>query len=498
MSRSNVYRHPPPPTPDRHRDHTLRRAPAGPARPARPRAHSRARPRSRVRPLPHLLLLAVVALLVLVAACAAPRAGAGVRANAARSGAVYHARHASVDTVTSSGAQAASVDTAAPTDPSGPCALPLTGARMSEGVTPWDDTYVRPLGTVRAAMIFVRFPDHTPTVTPARLARQYLPGLTRFYADASYGRARLEVRPRTAYAEVPRSAADYGVRRGAPYTATAAFVHDAVAAARAADPGLDLDGDQALYLVADPDAPGADHDATAATTLTDRDAVDTGGGTPIRQVALVWEGDTPDPGVLDHETGHLFGLPDLYLDPAPAGASGDPDPTALVGDWDVMADQSATAPEPLAWNKWKLGWLAPGQVDCVTGPGTTRHTLTPTEVPGGTKLVVVRRSATEAYAVEARGRYGNDRAMCSPGVLLYHVRTDVDALRGPVDVRDAHPATPGCARSREPAMADATLRPGDTYSTSTDDGTSRIAVTVNGQETDGSYQVSVTVARGRS
>ena len=32
-------------------------------------------------------------------------------------------------------------------DPLGPCALRATGTWLSEGVTPWDDVHVRPLGT---------------------------------------------------------------------------------------------------------------------------------------------------------------------------------------------------------------------------------------------------------------------------------------------------------------------------------------------------------------
>ncbi|AEW95742.1 MULTISPECIES: M6 family metalloprotease domain-containing protein [Streptomycetaceae] len=385
-------------------------------------------------------------------------------------------------------------------DPVGPCALPRTDAWLSEGVTPWDDAHVRPLGTVRAAMVFVRFPDHVPRRAPRQVESAYLPSVPKFYLDASYGKARLAIDPVERWITLPRTAAGYGIHRGTPYDRTVAYLRDTVRAAHRA--GVGFPGDRLLYVVADPDAPGVDHDATAAVTLAARDtlAVD---GTRIRNVALIWEAATPDRNVVAHETGHLFGLPDLYVQPQ--GAGGDWD--SMVGDWDLMGDQRAAAPEFLAWNKWKFGWFDPGQVECVAAPGVSRHTLTPTEVTGGTKLVVVAHGPTDAYAIEARSPYGNDRGLCAPGVLVYHVRTTVDSTLGPIDVRNAHPGTvaadlpatadgpsgvPGvprrCARVQEPSMARATLQPGESY---TADG-GALKVTVVAERPDGDYLVDVT------
>lgn len=386
-------------------------------------------------------------------------------------------RHVSGDAVPAGSVASA----ASAADPAGPCALRRTDAWLSEGVTPWDDAHVRPLGTVEAKMVFVRFPDHTPTRTPAQLEADYLPSVPQFYANASYGKARLAIDPAERWVTLPRSAADYGIHRAAPYPAAAAFVRDVERAAH--EQGVDFRGDRLVYVVADPDAPGVDHDATAAVTLAERDAV-TADGTHIRNVALVWEAATPDPNVVAHESGHLFGLPDLYVDPGDGSSDWD----AMVGDWDLMGDQRAAAPEFLAWNKWKFGWLDPGQVDCVDAPGTSRHTLTPTELTGGTKLVVVAHGPTQAYAIEARSPYGNDRGLCAPGVLVYQVRTDVDSTRGPIAVRNAHPGSDGCPRAREPSMADATLAPGESY---TADG-GAVRVSVRSRDDDGDYVVDVT------
>ncbi|MBV9023148.1 MAG: M6 family metalloprotease domain-containing protein [Streptomycetaceae bacterium] len=378
-----------------------------------------------------------------------------------------------------------------PDAPSGDCALPRTHSWLSEGVTPWAADHVRPVGTVKAKMIFVRFPDHTPARTPQQLAANYLPSVPQFYARASYGKAKLAIDPAPAYTTMPASITTYGIRRAAPYPKVLQYIHDAVAAAHRS--GVSFRGARTLYIVADPDAPGIDHDATATTTLAKRDTI-TIDGSSIRNVAVIWETANPDPNVVAHESGHLFGLPDLYVQPKQDDPQDDWD--SKVGDWDLMGDQRAIAPEFLAWEKWKFGWFGPGQVDCVAQPGVTVHTLSPTELAGGTKLVVIKRSDTGAYAVEVRSRHGNDSRACAEGVLLYHIRTDVSSTRGPIQVRNAHPnssAPPNCRKAQEPSLADAPFRPGESYTADH----SRFRLQVLGKDARGNYRVQITAPAPR-
>ncbi|MCQ4084967.1 M6 family metalloprotease domain-containing protein [Streptomyces sp. RB6PN25] len=380
----------------------------------------------------------------------------------------------------------------APDAPSGACALQRTDSWLSEGVTPWDPDHVRPVGTVHAKMIFVRFPGHTPANTPQQLAAHYLPSVPQFYARASYGKAKLDIVPVASYVAMPMPAAAYGIHRAEPYAKMLHYIRDAVAAARRT--GVNFRGVQTLYIVADPDAPGADHDATATTTLARRDAI-TADGTAIRNISMIWEAAKPDRNVVAHESGHLFGLPDLYVQPPWDDLRDDWD--TKVGDWDLMGDQRAISPEFLAWEKWKFGWLDPAQVHCVAAAGVSVHTLTPTERTGGTKLVVVKRSDTDAYAVEVRSRYGNDRRTCAEGVLLYHVRTDVGSTHGPIRVLSAHPgspAPPNCRNAQEPALADAPFRTGESYTA--DHG--RFRLQVLGQDARGNYRIQITAPAPRS
>lgn len=126
-----------------------------------------------------------------------------------------------------------------------------------------------------------------------------------------------------------------------------------------------------------------------------------------------------------HESGHTFGLPDLYsylpfINEVRIGAF------FFCGGWDMMGNISGHSTDFLAWHKWKLRWIRDDQVDVVSqaGQNPSTHFITPVETPGGSKLVVVRTGLATAYAAEFRTKLGvnalDDRGKYS-GVLLYRI-----------------------------------------------------------------------------
>ncbi|KAF5680255.1 hypothetical protein FDENT_8458 [Fusarium denticulatum] len=141
---------------------------------------------------------------------------------------------------------------------------------------------------------------------------------------------------------------------------------------------------------------------------------------------------------VNHETGHSMCLPDYYPNT--------PDlPTGYyTGGWSIMGNVGGVAPDFFAWDKWRLGWLADETIDCVLERGTTKHTLTPVEVEGGVKAVVVAKSDTSALVVEARVAKCVDGNICAPGVLLYTVDTTLATSEGSIKVLDATPGSNGC------------------------------------------------------
>lgn len=76
-----------------------------------------------------------------------------------------------------------------------PCALRRTDAHHSEGLDTWNTAYPRPTRALDAVMVFLSFPDRTPTTTPAELTADHFPATSRFFRQASYGRFSLRAHP---------------------------------------------------------------------------------------------------------------------------------------------------------------------------------------------------------------------------------------------------------------------------------------------------------------
>ncbi|MEO3978898.1 M6 family metalloprotease domain-containing protein [Streptomyces sp. CAU 1734] len=364
------------------------------------------------------------------------------------------------------------------------CALPRTPTHHSLGLDSWNSAYPRPERALDAVMIFLSFPDAEPRLTPGRLAADHFPATSRFFERASYGQFSLRTDARRTWLRMPKASTRYGISRDWEPESRGAYLRDALTAA---DPEVDFSRYDIVYLVADPDAPGVDSDATKVVNF---DRPMTFDGTGLRRVVTVFERHPPDRNVLAHETGHVFDLPDLYH--RPRNGKGDWD--THVGDWDVMGSQFGMAPDLFGWHKWKLGWLGGRAVRCVHEPALV--TLEPIGAPApggglGTRLVVVRTGPGTALAIEARGAVGNDASLCTEGVLLYRVRSDTASGGGPIEVVDTHPGSEACwDRSVYPELADAPLGVGETFTLREE----RTRVEVVDRSRSGAWTVRVTTA----
>ncbi|MEV5505258.1 M6 family metalloprotease domain-containing protein [Streptomyces orinoci] len=393
-----------------------------------------------------------------------------------RAGAVLTALSAIAATVVAGPARAIA--------PGGPCALPRTQAHHSEGLDSWNPAYPRPDGRLDALMVFLAFPDSRPVTTPGQLVADHFPATSRFFERASYGRFSVRPHPLNRWFRMPRPSTAYHIQRDWDGELRSAYLRDAIAAVRGR---VDFSDYGLVYLVADPDAPGVDSDATKVVNLDRPLRVD---GTELRRVVTVFEHHPPDRNVLAHETGHVLDLPDLYH--RPTEGKGDWD--THVGDWDLMGSQFGLAADPFAWHKWKLGWISRRQVACVTGRGESEHGIEPLEAPmrpgsdERTRLVVVRTGLTSALAMEARTASGNDTTTCAEGVLVYRVRSDTPSGAGPIQVLNGHPGSRACpGQAVYPPLADAPLGVGESLSSGMDG----VRVTVTGHTPGGAWTVRV-------
>ena len=78
--------------------------------------------------------------------------------------------------------------------------------------------------------------------------------------------------------------------------------------------------------------------------------------------------------IINHETGHDISFPESYN-------GGPGDTHQWVGGWDVMGDPLGHAPDNMAWNKWKVGWLDDHDIGCVASDGTADITLSANGAP---------------------------------------------------------------------------------------------------------------------
>ncbi len=302
-----------------------------------------------------------------------------------------------------------------------------------EGATGWTDEghdtdpvqFRRATGTHRALMLFVDFPDAPATGSTDPYAAHLAPAAD-WLRTASYGRTRLDVTPLRRWIRMPAASTSYGFQRGLTFEAHERYLRDAVTAA---DPHADFSGYDMVYVVPAREASAI---SFSPTYLFDPATPGvTADGTRVRWAVTfgqdMWRW---GPKVLAHETGHVFGLPDLY---AFTGET-----HRFVGGWDVMGNIAGAAPQYLGWHSWKLGWTRDDQVACVAAPGRRTVRLTPVERPGGTKVAVVRTGPTTAYVAESRRAEGNDTGSPSTGVLIYKVDSAVPTGEGPVRVVRAH------------------------------------------------------------
>lgn len=130
-------------------------------------------------------------------------------------------------------------------------------------------------------------------------------------------------------------------------------------------------------------------------------------------------------GTLAHETGHTFGIPDLYCTTTTCASEG-------VGEWSLMGSGNYTmAYSPVTWDGWSklmMGWVA---VDSLTSPRTV--TLSPVQT-SDTVLVAPMGGTNEYFLLENRAYLQSDTAQFNtsagshqkqPGLLIWHVDTGV-------------------------------------------------------------------------
>jgi M6 family metalloprotease-like protein len=299
----------------------------------------------------------------------------------------------------------------------------------NEGPTDYN-LHLRPIGELRAVMIFVDFPDAPQSEATTDLFNLLVPNSVTWFTEVSNGRMSLNVTPQHRWYRMPKTSVEYGIVGRLTFERHRAYIADAIAVS---DGDVNYSEFKIVYIVsargaAIPLSP-AFHGFPGTGIVVD--------GQEIRH-AVTFGSDirTPRPNygshVLIHETGHLIGLPDLHDYQAHTLKEA----IRHAGGWDIMSFNTPGA-HFMAWHKLKLGWLAPSEIMCIASQQVIETTITPLEVLGGLKAVVISIGPSTAYVVEVRQRIGQDTRLCDEGVLIYRVDAMIPNGSGPIRVMPA-------------------------------------------------------------
>ena len=332
------------------------------------------------------------------------------------------------------------------------CKLPSKSPQLNEGFGSHPtSSYVPSSGVLQAYMVFVDFEDAPASENVTDLFDIFVSAASDWCGNASFGRLDLRVAADLSrFYRMPRNSTTYIYRRGMGYENHRKYVQDAL---DAVGESVEFAGTDLLYIVPTREAAAISYSPTFMPPIEAHD------GTLIKKTVTFGQ-DAHSYGfkVMNHETGHTMGLPDLY--------SYEPRTRAgiYVGGYDLMAQIEGISPDFLTWHKWRLGWIDDDQIMCF-GPAAQRSNarkgwrlvLTPVEQAKGLKALVVKHNATLALVAENRSGRNLNNDTCGTGVLIYTVSTTTESGHGPIRVQDSTPDSGGCARDE---LNDALFVPG--------------------------------------
>ncbi len=275
-------------------------------------------------------------------------------------------------------------------------------------------------GTLRVAVLFVDFDEAAADYSTEDEAEQGLPFAEEYLESNSYGRIDIEFVPHHKWLRAEHSRDFYnidGSSRFGPDGWEKVGVTIQSEAVRLAAPEFDFAGFGSILVVMPSKHFGGGNSGAGGNQT---DAGDFYWAPVINSMNVIGgpEGLKHWGYVAAHELAHALGLNDLYAHivsrpDLPQGRRWTEAEFGLMGlDVNFPTDPSffshTYAIEMLAWSRWRLGWLQPEQVSCITEDDAT-VILNAVASPGsGTAMAAVPLSDTEVIVVESRRKVGYD------------------------------------------------------------------------------------------
>ena len=277
-------------------------------------------------------------------------------------------------------------------------------------------------GVINAVVVPVDFSDVPGTGSPSTEYSEMTQGMDNFYKAISGGRVSFKFTILDKYIRVPSKSDQYGLGKWSGGDA-GGYMKELISAS---DPTVDFSKFDVAYFLSPKSIPSSSiaYGPAFVNDLKTQDGV-------LRNASFSGADAYQNfPGAgwkwISHETGHLFGLHDLYtVDPQP--------PT--YGSWDLMSlNWSTAAIEINAWNRYIQGWLDDNQVNCLDKSKSANETITLdpiARINKLTKAIVVKISDSKVVVIESRRSEGFDVLSSSQaGTLVYTVDMKIGSIKG--------------------------------------------------------------------
>ena len=281
-------------------------------------------------------------------------------------------------------------------------------------------------GVIRALIIPVDFADVPGNGSPENVFTAMTDGMNEYYFHVSANRVKFEFTTLSSWVRMPVASSYHGLGIWSKGDSAGYWK----LALKTADPLVDFSLFDVVYVLSPKEIPSSSIAYGPAGPMLPNNGLTTNDG-PVMNISLsgadAWQNGSGGPWKwISHETGHLFGLYDLYTTDV-----------ATYGQWDLMSDNwSQGAIELNSWNRYLLDWLSDSQVVCldasnISGTGS-EILLDPIERNNTlTKSVVIKISNSKIVVVESRRNEGFDVIDSSnEGVLIYTVDMTIETQKG--------------------------------------------------------------------
>lgn len=277
------------------------------------------------------------------------------------------------------------------------------------------------VGNVRTIVLFADFSDVPAVQSPEEAFSLVSSNAEKFFYDISYGRMSWALEPHFVWLRLSQPSAFYGegIRS---YEGHLQFIQEAVSLA---DAQVDFSTVDSVVVMVPPEATAIGYGpalgAPSGQGYTADGKIFSNGvtsGADVPAWGFLW---------LNHESGHTMGLPDLYA--YQFDSANYDDQHRFVGGFGLMGYIDGLAPEFFAFERWQMGWLDDSQIICQP-EGEQVVSLTPIEMAGGIKAVMIPVSGSKVVVVESRRPLGYDANLAKPGALVYTVDTSIESGAG--------------------------------------------------------------------